>query len=238
MRTEEFISALLYKTNNGFPEIREKLPLGVKEDGSILFSRERAEDKPYGVNHTCVTGIGATAYIKRLIVVLSALYKQGEAQFLILSPKTDYAELLRLQNADITLPYIRSMQDIENAKQAYIELLKADEKSAKLFLVLDGLETLDTAQTGDLSVYRDFLDLSVRKSAEVITGADLIKSIFSGFPGAFVGVGNCLLTTDGKSQADATFVAPDSSMALPVSITIPTEPSIAETVLFLNASRL
>ena len=240
MRTEELISALVYKMKNGAVEIREQLPLGVKEDGGVLFSHEKASDKVYGVNHTCITGTGATAYIKRLIALLSALYKKGEAQFLILSPKTEYAELLRLENADITLPYIRSMQDISVVKQVYIELLQANErqkKAPKLFLILDGLETLDNAETGDLNIYRSFLELSIKKSVEVITGANLIKSIFSGFPGAFVGVGNCLLTTDGKSQADATFVAPDSSMSLPVAITIPIEPSVAETVLFLNAFR-
>ncbi len=238
MRTEEFISALLYKTQNGFPEIKANLPLGVKDDGGILCAHEKASDRVYGVNHTCITGVGATAYIKRLISLLSVLYKKGEAQFLILSPKTEYAELLRLEKADITVPYIRCMQDIHTAKDVYAELLKIGEtmeKSPKLFLILDGLETLDSKETGDLSVYRAFLELSVRKNGEVITGADLIKSIFSGFPGAFVGVGNCLLTTDGKAQADATFVNPDSSMSLPVSVSIPVEPSVAETVLFVNA---
>lgn len=240
MRSEEFISTLLHKIQNGFPTLKNELPLGVKEDGSILRAHERADERPYGVNHTCVTGNGATAYIQCLITVLSTLYKKGEAQFLILSPKTDYAQLLSLQNADITLPYIRSIEDIKTAKEVYARLLevsKTNQNAPKLFLVLDGLEDLDGGASGDLSLYREFLELSVKTNAEVITGANLIRSIFSGFPGAFVGVGNCLLTTDKKAQADATFVCPDSSMALPVPVAIPSEPSVSETVLFVNAFR-
>ena len=238
MRSEEFIGVLLRKIENGTADLTAQIPLGMKEDGGILCAREKSGTRAYGVNHTCVTGMGATSYIGRLIAVLSALYKQCEAQFLILSPKSEYAELLRLIKADITAPYIRCMQDVQTAKETYKQLLHAQEKmekAPKLFLILDGLENLDSSETGDLSIYREFFELSVRKKVEIITGANLIKSIFSGFPGAFVGVGNCLITTDGKAQADATFVAPDSSMSLPVSVAIVSEPSLSETVLFVNA---
>lgn len=238
MRTEEFISATIRRIQSGDTLAKEKLPLGVKADGELLFSHERADKKVCAIHHTAITGNGATEYIKRLICVLSTLYKKGEAQFLILSPKSEYGELLRLQNADITAPFISSLEQLNQAKETYKTLLSFAErnpKAPKLFLVLDGLETLTENETGDLASYREFLELSARKKAEVITGANLIKSIFSGFPGAFVGVGNCLVTTGFGAQADATFVAPDSSMSLPTAITVPDTPSVPETVLFLNA---
>ena len=53
---------------------------------------------------------------------------------------------------------------------------------------------------------------------DIITGVDLMQSIFSGYPGAFVGVGNALVTTREQGKADVTLVADDASLSLPVAI--------------------
>ena len=62
---------------------------------------------------------------------------------------------------------------------------------------MDGLEELEGSNTrGDLEEYREILEFLARETnVETIVGADLMKSIFSGDPGVFVGVGNCLVTT-------------------------------------------
>ena len=107
----------------------------------------------------------------------------------------------------------------------------------KLFLVLDGLESLPECNVEeDLAEYRDIYKLLMRKDGvEIITGVDLKKSIFAGFPGAFLGVGNCLITIDESGKADLTYVSDDSSLSLPISIDCPSEPSLAESVSFFNS---
>ena len=62
-----------------------------------------------------------------------------------------------------------------------------------------------------------------------------MRSIFSGYPGAFVGVGNCLVTTQGNGKADITYVGEDSSLSMPTPILFPDEPNITETVILLNS---
>ena len=90
-------------------------------------------------------------------------------------------------------------------------------------LVLDGLEELETCnENGELQEYRDFFELLARReSVDIITGVELRRSIFSGYPGAFVGVGNALVTTKEVGQADVTVVGDDSSLSLPIAITYP-----------------
>lgn len=70
---------------------------------------------------------------------------------------------------------------------------------------------------------------------EIVTGVDLLKSIFSGYPGAFVGIGNCLVTPKGEGKADVTYVNTDSSLTLPAEISFPDSPSLAETIDFFNS---
>ena len=72
------------------------------------------------------------------------------------------------------------------------------------------------------------------ENMEIISGLDLIKSIYSGCPGAFVGIGNCLITTRKDGKADVTYVGEDTHLSLPVLGEFPAEPSIGETVHFLN----
>ena len=106
-----------------------------------------------------------------------------------------------------------------------------------MFLVLDGLESIEGCNAnGDLEEYRAIFDLFPRRSdVDVITGVDLMKSIFSGYPGAFVGVGNCLVSLREDGKADVTYVAEDGGLSLPTPIHYPSHPSITETVIFLNS---
>ena len=69
----------------------------------------------------------------------------------------------------------------------------------------------------------------------MICGTDLMRSIFSGFPGAFVGVGNCLVSLREEGKADVTYVNDDASMSLPIPIHYPSAPLVMETIIYLNA---
>ena len=52
---------------------------------------------------------------------------------------------------------------------------------------------------------------------------------------AFLGVGNCLITVGKDGKADVTYVNEDSSLSLPVEMEYPSEPSVMESVDFLNS---
>ena len=240
MRTEEFIASL---TENGSLEeatklVKEGIPLGWDSVGNTVYSQKR--ESPFTVRHTCVTGTRKTAFIKRVLFTLSAFYDKNEVSFFVLSPRSDYGELLRLQNADFTVPYINGKSDLEQAKACVRELLDLQSRERgcpKLILVLDGFEELAGCnKNGDLEEYRDFFELIARRTdVEIISGADLMKSIFSGQPGAFVGVGNCLVTTREEGKADVTYVNDDSSLSLPIVMSYPDAPSVTETVIYLNS---
>lgn len=239
MRTEEFIT-LLSKTaqgDDGYQKLRAGLPLGLDAAGEIVLSQ--TQERPF-IRHTCVTGVKRTAFIKRFILALSCLYEKGEANFLVLSSRNEYGELLRLKSLDITVPFVNDKSCLESAKACILELLNmyaTGKGYPRLFLVLDGLEELDGCnQNGDLEEYRAFFDiLARRENVYVITGVELMKSIFSGYPGAFVGVGNCLVTTREEGKADVTYAGDDSSLSQPTAVRVPDSPSVMETVIFLNA---
>lgn len=240
MRAEEWITKTAERATSETEllSLRKGVPLGVDENGGIVPAQRR--EKPFTVRHTCVTGENRTAFIKRLLITLSCLYEKTEASFLIVSPRLSYGELLPLKAMDITLPFLNTKADIATVKTCVCELLElhARERGCpKLILVLDGLEEIEGCnQNGDLEEYRSFFELLARReNVEVITGAELMQSIFSGYPGAFVGVGNCLVTTQSDGKADVTYVNDDSSLSLPTALHFPCEPSVAETVLFLNA---
>ncbi|MBR2024114.1 MAG: hypothetical protein IJ996_06345 [Clostridia bacterium] len=240
MRSDEFINFLLKngKTDEEVLRIRESVPLGFDNCDKVVFAR-RPILAPY-TKHVCVTGIRKTAFIKRLILTLSCLYDKAETCFFVLSPKTEYGELLRLHTIDVTVPYIRTKADLGDGMRCLEELMKLYESvrgTKKLFLVLDGLEEVEGCnQNGDLQEYRDFIDVVARKNnVEVISGVDLMKSIFSGYPGAYVGVGNCLVTTREDGKADVTYVGEDSTLSMPTPMFYPDSPSVTETVISLNA---
>ena len=217
MRSDEFISFLLKncKTDDDAWRIQNGLPLGVDQGGNAVFARR--QEQVQLTKHTCVTGLRKTAFIKRVLLTLSCLYDKTEACFFILSPKTEYGELLRLHNIDATVPYIRTKRDLDDA--------------AKCLEEIDGCN-----QNGDLEEYRELLyAVSRKKNVEAISGVDLMKSIFSGYPGAYVGVGNCLVTTREESNADVTYVGEDSTLSMPTPMSYPTTPSVMETIILFNA---
>lgn len=240
MRAEEFILALSERAGSEeeLRRLQKGVPLGKDEQGNIVFSQTR--EKPLAIRHTCVTGADRTAFIKRLVVALSCLYERSEINFLVLSPRVEYGELLRLNGLEVTVPYVRSKSDLAEVKRCVCELLELQTREKgcpKLALIFDGLEELDGCnQNGDLEEYRAFFELLARReNIEIISGVELMKSIFSGYPGAFVGVGNCLVTLRGDGKADVTYVGDDSSLSLPTTLVYPNEPTVAETIRFLNS---
>lgn len=240
MRAEEFISVIsgMSHDDNQFEMLKRGLPLGLDSVETIVCAQKL--EKPFTLRNTCVTGTGRTRFLCRFLITVSCLYEKSEACFFILSPKTEYGDLLRLKSMDVTVPFIREKGDVRLAVETVKELLAQRENGKgypHLFLVLDGLEDLpDCNRNGDLEEYRDIFDLfNRRKDVDVICGADLMRSIFSGHPGAFVGVGNCLVTIREDGKADVTYVDEDVSLSMPVPITYPSEPSVMETIIYLNA---
>lgn len=240
MKTEEFISSLseiLQKNSYRFEQLRACVPLGRDDAGNVAVAHR--EENPERYHHVCVTGAGRGGFIRRLVVTLSCLYDRGEASFLVLSPHEEYGELLRLKAADVTVPFIRSTADYLAALDAVRELVRMRSLNVgfpRLFVVLDGLEDLpDAKRDGMLEPYRLCFDAVGAGKVEIVTGVDLLKSIFSGYPGAFVGIGNCLVTPKGEGKADVTYVNTDSSLTLPAEISFPDSPSLAETIDFFNS---
>lgn len=240
MKTEEFISSLSeisQKNSYRFEQLRACVPLGRDDAGNVAVAHR--EENPERYHHVCVTGAGRGGFIRRLVVTLSCLYDRGEASFLVLSPHEEYGELLRLKAADVTVPFIRSSADYLAALDAVRELVRMRSLNVgfpRLFVVLDGLEDLpDAKRDGMLEPYRLCFDAVGAGKVEIVTGVDLLKSIFSGYPGAFVGIGNCLVTPKGEGKADVTYVNTDSSLTLPADISFPDSPSLAETIDFFNS---
>jgi len=234
MKTQEFISSLnniKVDDTERFERLRAALPLGVDEAGEIVVAH--AYSKNGRANHLCITGAKREEFINRLLFTLTRIYEKTELCALILSPKPAYARLLSLKNADITVPYVRSLADVSFALESIDGLLKlraenGAEKYPRLLLVLDGLEELQTQEDGLLEIYKPFIEKTYGTGVGVITGVDLLKSIFGGYPGAFVGIGNCLITADGEGKTDATFVGEDSSLSLPIALDYPSDLSIEE----------
>ena len=240
MKMDEFITSLsaLAENDEKFEELRRGLPLGVDIVGNVVLSQKR--ERPLTVRHTCVTGVGRSVYIRRMLIAASCLYEKSEVCFFVISPRAEYGDLLRLRSIDVTVPYINTKSDLGLAVDTIKELLRQREYGngyPRLILVLDGLEELpDCNANGDLEEYREIFDLFARRAdVDVITGADLMKSIFSGYPGAFVGVGNCIVSLREEGKADVTYVDDDASLSLPTPMNYPAEPSITETVIFLNS---
>ncbi len=242
MRSDEFIRNMRQsaKSEEELEFLRQGTPLGVDTIGEVVFSQKHTGVTVY--RHTCVAGVKRTSFIRRLIITLSCLYEKDEACFFILSPKTEYGELMRLRNVDATVPYINSKEDFENAIATLAELLQLRKNGkgySKLFLVMDGIEELENCnQNGDLAEYRKVFEMvSMQEDIELITGVDIVKSIFSGYPGAFVGIGNALVATQDEGTADVTHVNGDASLSRPKPIRFPDEPSITETIVYFNSIR-
>ena len=240
MRTEELIKAISGQStdNDRFEELKSGMPIGQDMSGNLVLAQKRV--KPFTVRNTCVTGVGKTNFIRRMLITLSCLYEREEASFFVLSTSTDYGELIRLSSADFTVPYMRTKEDLTQAVSTLKELIRMREYGKgypHLFVVMDGLDELpDCNKNGDLEEYRDVFELLMRKpDVDIICGADLGKSIFAGFPGAFLGIGNCLVTTRESGKADVTYVNDDATLSLPIPGHYPSEPSVMETIIYLNA---
>lgn len=240
MKAEEFISSLSeisQKNVYRFEQLRSCIPLGRDSAGNIPVAHR--EENPERYHHVCVTGAGRGNFIRRLAFTLACLYDKSEAMFLVLSPRVEYGDLLRLKSADVTVPYIRTSADYLAALETLKDLVRARALNAgcpRLFVILDGLEELpDVLRDGMLEPYKQCFDAVGSSGVEVITGVDLLKSIFSGYPGAFVGIGNCLITPKGEGKADVTYVNADSSLTLPKEIVFPDSPSFAESIDFFNS---
>ncbi len=240
MRSDEFISTLsaLAAEDEKFEKMRKELPIGEDATGCVVYALKN--QNPFSAKHTCVTGGGKSNFIRRLLITLSCLYERSEACFFALSANTEYGELLRMKSMDITLPYIRSKEDLQLAVATLKELVRVREYGKgypRLFVVLDGLENIEGCNRNeDLEEYREIIDLlSRREGVDIITGVELTKSIFSSYPSAFVGTGNCLIATREQGKADVTYAQEDGSLTMPLPITYPSAPSITETVLFFNS---
>ena len=240
MRLDEFISSVsgMAKSDESFEKLKKGLPLGKDSVANIVIAQKR--QKPLTLRHTCITGTNRSAFIRRFLITVSCLYEKAEACFFILSPRTEYGELLRLRSMDVTVPYIANKTELALAVDTLKELLRQRDYGVgypHLFLVLDGLDELSEAnRNGDLEEYREIFELfNRREDVDVISGADLTRSIFSGYPGAFLGIGNCLVSLREEGKADVTYVSDDASMSLPTPISYPSEPAVTESVIFLNS---
>lgn len=240
MRTEEFIKKVFKNADEAvrFEMLKKGIPLGEDISGEIALAQKSAQI--YTVRNTCVTGSYKTQFIRRLLITLACLNEAKDACFIVLSPHVEYGELLRLSGCDFTIPYIRKKEDLIPAVKTLKELIFMRENGKgypHLFLVLDGLETLEEGKTNmDLSEYSGILELFMRmQNVDIICGMDLGRSIFASCPGTFLGRGNCLVTAREIGKADVTYVNDDTSLTMPMPITYPSEPTVMEGIIYLNS---
>ena len=240
MRTEEFIERILGQADDNarFEELRKGIPLGEDVNGEVVLAQKNAQT--YTVRNTCVTGSNKTPFIRRLLVSLAYLHEADEACFIVVSPHVEYGELLRLTGGDFTIPYIRNKEDVALVMKTLRELLFMRTSGAgypHIFLVLDGLETLEEGKANmDLSEYSAILEMLMNVTdVDVICGMDLGRSIFASCPGTFLGRGSCLVTARENGKADVTYVNENTSLTMPMPITYPSEPSVLESIAYLNS---
>ena len=240
MKSVEFVALLCekYAKKEEYESMRNTIPMGLDSSGNPVFARR--EETAFSFRHVAVTGAYKTAFIRRLLLTLSRFYTEGEACFFVLSPRQDYGELVRVQAMDVTVPYIRDKADFDACICTLKTLLESRGDGRgypKLVLVLDGIEDLEGCnKNADLEEYRDVFSLLMRrKDVDVITGAELTKSIFSGYPATFVGDKNCLVATREQGKADVTYFDNGETTGFPLPISYPSQPSFTETVLLFNS---
>lgn len=239
MQVQDLIALLsetAAKNEYRFENLRARIPLGVFENGEIATAHR--EEKPDRYHFALCSGEERREFVLSLVLSLACLYDEREASFLILSPHTDYAALLRLDGADISVPYIRNANDLKEALKTVSELISMRALRIgypRLFIVCDGLDEIEDAAYDDVTdPYKLCLDTVGNSVSEVIAAVDLTKSKFSGFPGALAGIGNCIVTTKGGGKADVTQVGTDSSLGVPREISYPVTDGIERTVNGLN----
>lgn len=239
MRTDEFlsrVSALSTADAERFEAVRGGLPLGETDENEIVVAHRELIPERY--HHTCVTGASKTEFISRLLLTLTCLYEKAEAAFLLVSPDLSYGRFMKLNGADVTVPFINSQSDLDGVLKTIASLAKLREgkkRAPKLFVVVDGIEEFaDADKRSTLECYRPFFEAVGTSGIELITGVDLTQTVFVGYPGVFVGVGNCLVTPSSGGEADVTYVNVDGSMSAPKSFRYPNLPTVAESIAFLN----
>ena len=234
MNTEEFFTALNNVAESdgfAFDDLRARLPLGLDSENNTVVAGQREAL----FTHACVTGRGRTEFIRRLILTLASLYDRSKVNFVVISPKRDYAELLRLNRANVVAPLIDTldgvMKALEFARAQAIEKDKLGANYGKLFLVLDGLETLSN---GSFDCYLPFFNLAHAYGVDIITGVDLLGSLFEDRPQDFIGVGQSLISVSSLDKADVVYAQKNGVLTLPISVRVPSEPSLAETLSYVN----
>ncbi len=235
MKTEEFFAELASLARDNeyrFEDLRARLPLGVDGDNRLVVAGRRESNYV----HTCVTGTGRTEFIRRLALTLAGAYDRGQTTFVIASPKREYAELLRLSRANVFAPVVLNAADLwkvaEFARsQAALRRGGGESVLGRLVLIADGLESVSG---GGLGGYLPFFSLAAEYGITLLTGVDLIKSVFEAAPQHFVGAGNCLVTVMATGKAHLSRVTDEGVLALPQAFTYPSEPNFAEALAFVE----
>ena len=234
MITEEFFKTLTeLSQNDGFAysDLRARLPLGLDSDGNVVVAGQREG----WFTHACVTGRARTGFIRRLILSLAALHERGKANFVILSPKRDYADLLRLNRANVVVPLIDRLESVwkalEFVREQAILRERTGESYGKLFVVLDGLETLSN---GSYDCYLPFVNCAHAYGVDIITGVDLLGGLFEDRPQDFVGAGHCLITVSDAESADVVYAQKSGGLTLPISVKYPFCGGVDEVLTELN----
>ena len=240
MHTEEFLSKLKGEDRvdpERVKNLRSFLPLGEYPDGEYVLSHREYDIERY--HHTCVTGAMRAEFISRLLLTLSGLYTKSEAIFIVVSPNMHYGQFMKLKNADFTVPFVTGFRDLPPILESVKSLAgmrQGKQSEAKTFLVLDGLEFLEPEdKRAGLDCYRPFFEAVGTSGIEIITGVDLAKSIFAGYPAAFVGIGNCLVAPSVGGEMDVTYVGIDGTMTLPKKCSYPSLPTLSECIEHRNA---
>lgn len=243
MRTEDFLNRIKNERKldpKRLDDLRARLPLGEYADGEFVLSHLETDSERF--QHTCVSGAMRAEFISRLLLTLSDLYSKEEATFMIVSPNFYYGRLMNLTKACILVPMVVDEGDVAAALDTVRKISedrKGKKSGAKLFLVLDGLELMQpiSSERGqeDLACYRPFFEAVGSSGIEVITGVDLSKTIFAGYPAAFVGLGNCLVVPSVGGEMDVTHVGADGMMTTPKKATYPSLPTLAECIEKRNA---
>ena len=240
MRTEDFLSRIkdeAARDAGKFNLLRSCLPLGECSDGEYVLSHREYDSERY--HHTCVTGAMRGEFIARLLLTLTGLYTKSEAIFIIVSPNMGYGQFMRLENADVTVPFVTSLRDLPPILESVRQLAQmrmGKKTDSKTFLVLDGLEFLESEERcSALDCYRPFFEAVGKSGIEIITGVDLSKTIFAGYPAVFVGIGNCLIAPSVGGEMDVTYVDVDGTMSLPKKCSYPSMPSVGDCIEQRNA---
>ena len=244
MTAEEFfkhLATIASDDPNRFDSIMDRLPLGLDSEKRFVFAREvSSENLQAGMRsrHTCVVGTGRSAFIRRVLLTLIGACDEGRLSVVIVSPKREYAELLKVKNADIFMPVLTVIDDLWQVvricqEQANLRAGGGKDVYGKLIIVVDGLEDF---VGGGLECYLPFFALSA-VGVELITGVDLVGSVFSASPQSFVGNGGCLISVTNRGFADVSRVSGSGDMSLPSPFEYPSEPSLLETVALVNEVR-